>query len=24
VLSSMKSFLETGSGIDLFAKPKSA
>jgi len=23
-LSSMKSFLETGSGIDLFAKPKSA
>lgn len=24
VLSSLKSFLETGSGIDLFAKPKSA
>ncbi|MES0131115.1 SRPBCC family protein [Mesorhizobium sp. M0029] len=24
VLSSMKSFLETGTGIDLFAKPKSA
>ncbi|RJT34145.1 polyketide cyclase [Mesorhizobium waimense] len=24
VLSSMKSFLETGSGIDIFAKPKSA
>jgi uncharacterized protein YndB with AHSA1/START domain len=24
VLSSMKSFLETGSGIDVFAKPKSA
>lgn len=24
VLSSMKSFLETGSGIDLFAKPKAA
>ena len=24
VLSSLKSFLETGSGIDLFAKPKAA
>jgi hypothetical protein len=24
VLSSLKSFLETGSGIDVFAKPKSA